>query len=187
METVTVGRGSWWIGHPGRRQYDNGMRFMPERDEDVVNDTLNLWHGFGVPARKPEGKSGAAGCKLFLDHGLKIICSGNEEHFDYLMKREAFIAQRRTRSEIAVALRTEEEGTGKGFWCRTLNRLYGVHAMQVQKPEHVIGKHNKHLEVLLRLTADEALFVGDPRHRNALFGLITEPTITIEPKIRRRL
>ena len=155
---------------------------MPERDEDVVNDTLNLWHGFGVPARKPEGKSGAAGCKLFLDHGRKIICSGNEEHFDYLMKREAFIAQRRTRSEIAVALRTEEEGTGKGFWCRTLNRLYGVHAMQVQKPEHVIGKHNKHLEILLRLTADEALFVGDPRHRNALFGLITEPTNTIEPK-----
>ena len=54
--------------------------------------------------------------------------------------------------------------------------------MQVQKPEHVIGKHNKHLEILLRLTADEALFVGDPRHRNALFGLITEPTNTIEPK-----
>jgi hypothetical protein len=35
---------------------------------------------------------------------------------------------------------------------------------------------------LLRLTADEALFVGDPRHRNALYGLITEPTVTIEPK-----
>jgi hypothetical protein len=158
------------------------MRFIPERDEDVVNNTLNLWHGFSIPARKPEGKSGAAGCKLFLDHGRKIICSGNEEHFDYIMKREAFIAQRRTLSEIAVALHTIEEGTGKGFWCRTLNRLYGVHAMQLQKPEHVIGKHNKHIEILLRLTADEALFVGDPRHRNALFGLITEPTNTIEPK-----
>lgn len=54
--------------------------------------------------------------------------------------------------------------------------------MQVQKPEHVIGKHNKHLEILLRLTADEALFAGDPRHRNALYGLITEPENTIEPK-----
>ena len=54
--------------------------------------------------------------------------------------------------------------------------------MQVQKPEHVVGKHNPHLETLLKLCADEALFVGDPRHRNALFGLITEPTIDIEPK-----
>ena len=60
-ETVEVGLGSWWIGHPHRRQYDGGMRFMPERDEDVVKDTLNLWQGFARRGRKPEGKSGAAG------------------------------------------------------------------------------------------------------------------------------
>ncbi len=116
-EEKEVPLGSWWIGHPHRRQYDGGMRFMPERDEDVVNDTLNLWQGFAVSARKPAGKSGEAGCKLFLDHGSKIICSGNEDHFDYLIKREAFIVQKRTRSEVAVGLRTEGEGTGKGIWC----------------------------------------------------------------------
>ena len=181
-EAVSVKLGSWWVGNPNRRQYDGGMRFMPNRDEDVVGDTLNLWQGFAVAARKPEGKSGAAGCNLFLDHGLKIICSGNEAHFDYLMKREAFIAQRRTRSEIAVGYRSDEEGTGKGFWCRGFNRLYGRHAMEVQNPDHVIGKHNPHLENLLKLTADEALFALDPRHRNALYNLITEPHITIEPK-----
>ena len=32
------------------------------------------------------------------------------------------------------------------------------------------------------LGADEVFFVGDPRHRNTLFNLITEPTLTIEPK-----
>jgi hypothetical protein len=175
-------RGTWWLGHPERRQYDGGMRFMPEHDEGVVDDTLNLWEGFGVQAKKPNGRSGARGCSRFLTHGLHIICSGNEEHFDYLMKREALIAQRRIRSEVAVGLQTEVEGTGKGFWCRVLNRLYGQHAMQVLKPEHVTGKHNKHLEQLLRLTADEALFALDPRHRNAMFSLITEPSLTIEPK-----
>ena len=122
----------------------------------------------------------AASCSSTTDS--KIICSGNEEHFDYLIKREAFIAQKRTRSEIAVGLQTEVEGTGKGFWCRNINRLYGNHAMEVQNPEHVIGKHNTHLESLLRLTADEALFAPDPNHRNALYNLITEPHITIEPK-----
>ena len=34
----------------------------------------------------------------------------------------------------------------------------------------------------MRLTADEALFAPDPKHRNALYNLITEPQITIEPK-----
>lgn len=181
-ETVPVRVGTWWIGHPHRRQYDGGMKFMPQRDEEVVDNVLNLWRGFSVTPRKPEGRSGASGCKLFLDHGLTIICSNDTGHYDYLIKREAFIAQHRVRSEIAVALRTESEGTGKGFWCRGVNHLYGAHAMQVQNPEHVIGKHNPHLEKLLRLTADEALFAGNPLHRNSLYGLISEPTNTIEPK-----
>jgi Mesyanzhinovviridae DNA primase len=181
METITMGLGSWWLSQPKRRQYDGGMRFMPNRDEKVVNETLNLWEGFAITARKPDGKSGAAGCQLLLDHGFKIICSGNEAHFDYLIKREAFIAQRRMRSEIAVGLKTETEGTGKGFWSRAFNHLYGPHAMEVQKPEHVLGKHNAHLESLVRLTADEAIFAGDPRHRNGLYNLITE-LLTIERK-----
>jgi len=155
---------------------------MPEKDEDVVGGTLNLWQGFSVAARKPDGKSGAYGCQRFLDHGLKVICSGNEKHFDYLMKREALIAQKRIRSEVAVGLRTKEEGTGKGTWSTTLNRLYGPHAMEVNNPEHVTGKHNPHLQSLLRLTADEALFALNPLHRNALYNLITEPRLTIEPK-----
>ena len=54
--------------------------------------------------------------------------------------------------------------------------------MQIQNPEHVIGKFNPHLEILLRLTADEALFANKDQHRNALYNLITEPTIVIEPK-----
>ena len=141
-----------------------------------------MYQGFSIQPRKPEGGSGASGCQQFLDHGRVIICSGNEEHWDYLLKREAWIAQYRRRSEIAAAYRTEAEGSGKGFWCNNLGHLYGPNYMQINKPEHVIGKFNPHLETLIKLGADEALFVKDPRHRNALFSLITEPTVTIEPK-----
>src|SRR5262249_45348387 len=108
--------------------------------------------------------------------------SGDEAHFDYLIKREAWIAQNRARSEVAVCLRTEAEGTGKGHWARAISRLYGRHGMQLLKPEHVVGKFNPHLEVLLQLIADEALFAGDPRQRDALYGLITEPVVSIERK-----
>lgn len=182
FKTKSIPLGSWWIGHTGRRQYDGGRKFLPQHDTKVVGNTLNMFEGFPIRASKPEGRSGASGCQLFLDHGRTIMCSGNEEHWDYLLKREAWIAQHRRRSEIAAAYRTEAEGSGKGFWCNHLGRLYGPHYMQVSNPEHVIGKHNPHLETLIKLCADEALFVGDPRHRNALFSLVTEPTLTIEPK-----
>ena len=111
-----------------------------------------------------------------------IICNGNEEHFDYLRKREATILQKRIRTEVALGLQTKEEGCGKGFYEKTMGRLLGTHAMQITNPKHIIGNFNPHLETLLRVTADEALFVGNHEHRNALFSLITEPTLTIEPK-----
>ena len=180
-ELQSQGLGTHWISSPKRRQYDGGMAFMPQHDGDVGN-RLNLFRGFGVKAVKPDGKSGAAGCQKFLDFMRDIICNGNEEHFDYLRKREATILQKRIRSEVALGLQTKEEGCGKGFYEATMGRLLGSTAMQVTNPKHIIGNFNPHLETLLRLTADEALFVHNPEHRNALFGLITEPTLTIEPK-----
>ena len=174
--------GAWWLRQPRRRQYDGGQKFMPQHNAEVVGNVLNMFEGFPLQPRKPGGRSGASGCQLFLDHGFKIMCNGNEEHWEYLRKREAWIAQNRRRSEIAAAYRTEAEGSGKGFWCNHLGHLYGPYFMQVSNPAHVIGKHNPHLETLIKLCADEALFVGDPRHRNALFSLITERTLTIEPK-----
>jgi len=180
MKSVPLG--AWWLAQRRRRQYDGGQKFMPQHLAEVVGDTLNMFEGFPIQPRKPEGRSAASACNLILDHGFKIICSGDEEHWDYLLKREALIAQERRRSEVAVALRTDAEGAGKGIWCNTLGHLYGSHYMQINKPEHVIGKFNPHLEILLKLCADEAIFAGDPRHRNTLFNLITEPTLTIEPK-----
>jgi hypothetical protein len=174
--------GSYWVSSPHRRQYDNGMAFMPCHDDPVVGGRLNLWCGYGVKPIKPDGKSGAAGCDKFLSLMHKVICGGNGEHFDYLEKREAFILQKRKRTEIALGLHTLQEGAGKGFYEKHMGHLLGNHAMQVTNPRHVIGNFNPHLETLLRLTADEALFVGNPEHRNALFGLITEPKLTIEPK-----
>jgi len=181
-EEKTVPMGNYWVGSQYRRQYDDGMAFMPQPDKKRVYSKLNLWRGYGVKSVKPDGKSGAAGCNKFLDFMLKVICGGNEQHFDYLRKREATILQRRIRTEIAIGLHTEEEGVGKGFYESKMSHLLGSHAMRVTNPKHVIGAFNPHLETLLRLTADEALFVGNHEHRNALFGLITDTPLTIEPK-----
>jgi hypothetical protein len=175
--------GAWWLRHERRRQYDGGMAFMPQHDQDHVGDVLNTWRGFAVQPLKPEGSSGASGCHLMLDHIRLILCSGDEEHFDFFMKRLASIIQTRRRTEVALALATKIEGTGKGFYVKhVMSALLGSAHMEISNPEHLTGKHNQHLEILLSLCADEALFAGDPRHRNALYSLITEPMITVEPK-----
>lgn len=173
--------GTFWISSPHRRQYDGGMAFMPHHDGDV-GDKLNLWRGFGVKAIKPAGKRSAKeGCERFLDFMGNIICSGDEANIKYLLKREATILQKRIRSEVALGMRTKEEGVGKGFYERAMRKITG-HAMQLTNAKHIIGAFNPHLEPLLRLTADEALFVGNHEHRNALFSLITEDEMTLEPK-----
>ena len=156
-------------------------RSCREHDGDV-GDRLNLWRGFGVKAIKPAGKNAGDGCARFLYFMLNIICSGNEMDFEYLLKREAIILQERTRTEVALALQTRRKAAARASMSGPWRQLLGNHAMQLGNADHIIGKFNPHLETLLRVTADEALFVGDPRHRNALFGLITEPTLTIEPK-----
>jgi hypothetical protein len=181
-ELQSVPLGTHWIGSTDRRQYDGGMEFMPKRDGDFGNK-LNLWRGFGCKPIKPApGSRAEAGCQKFLDFMRDIICSGNDVDFQYLLRREAIILQKKIRSEIALGLRTTEEGCGKGFYERVMGHLLGNHAMQVSNPKHIIGNFNPHLQTVLRLTADEALFVGNHEHRNALFGLITEPKLTIEPK-----
>jgi hypothetical protein len=178
----SVPMGTYWLDSRNRRQYDGGMAFVPHHDEGVIRDRLNLWRGYGVAPAKPKGESGAAGCNLFLNFMRDVICSGNAEHFDYLRKREAFILQKRIRCEIALGLRTEAEGCGKGFYENSMGHLLGHHAMVITNPKHIVGAFNPHLETLLRMTADEALFAGSHDHRNALFSLITEPKLTIEPK-----
>jgi len=134
---------------------------MPQHEAEVVGNVLNMFEGFPIQPRKPEGRSGASGCQLFLDHGFKIICSGSEEHWDYVLKREAWIAQNRQRSEIAAAYRTEAEGSGKGFWCNSLGHLYGPYYMQVNNPAHVIGKHNPHLARIIHGGVDFLEVSGD--------------------------
>ena len=170
-----IALGAWWLRQERRRQYNGGVALMPWTDAESENGILNLWTGFGF-------KPAAGNWSLFKRHIFANLCGRNEEYYAYLIRWMAWIVQKRNQSGVAVLLRGDEEGTGKGFFTRHYGMLFAEHFMQLNNPEHVIGKFNPHLQNLLLLNADEALFVGDPRHRNALWGLTTEPTITIEPK-----
>lgn len=74
------------------------------------------------------------------------------------------------------------KGVGKGTLGNALCRLFGAHGMQISNREHLVGKFNMHQMHTSFLFADEAYWPGDKQSEGTLKRLITEPTLTIEPK-----
>ncbi|AQZ95764.1 hypothetical protein BVH74_13840 [Halopseudomonas phragmitis] len=165
--------GAWWLAHPNRRQYER-VTFAP--GQDTPPDVYNTWKGFAVDA--------AAGDKHlpFLDHIRDNVCSGDEEHYRYLLGWMArAVQQPGCPGEVAVVLRGKR-GTGKGFLAKVFGGLFGRHYLPVTDSRHVTGNFNAHLRDCVVLFGDEALYAGDKRHESTLKSLITEETIAIERK-----
>jgi hypothetical protein len=173
--TKEVGRGTWWLQHPDRRQY-RAVVFEPGASEAAIRGKFNLWRGFAVAA------DDAGDCSLYIKHLEENICSGNVEHFEYLLNWMAWGVQNPgERAEVAVVMRGGE-GAGKGMAIKTYGALFGAHYAHATKPEHVVGKFNAHLQQCSVLFADEAFFAGDRSSEGHLKGVITEETLRIEPK-----
>jgi phage/plasmid-associated DNA primase len=119
---------------------------------------------------------------LIRQHLLEVICSGNEPEYDWLISWLARAVQHpELHAEVAVVLRGLK-GTGKGTLGQILSRLFRHHALQISNPNHFTGRFNGHLVDVLFLFVDEAFWAGDKAGDGTLKGLVTEPTIPIEPK-----
>src|SRR5215469_15678361 len=69
--------GKFWLSHPQRRSFKNGVVFDPTTTESRCG-FLNLWRGF---AFKPV----AGSWEKLKTHIRVVICKNNREYFDYLM------------------------------------------------------------------------------------------------------
>jgi hypothetical protein len=169
--TREIGIGTWWVGHPRRRQYDS-IGYYPNQSDPA---RLNLWQGFAC-----EPKPGD--CSLYMQHVRHNICAGNADHFHYTVNWMAHAVQRpEIQPGVAIILRGKE-GTGKGVFVTMLGRCFGPHFRHVVNEKHLTGNFNAHLQQCTLLYADEAFFAGDRGHESTLKALITEDSILIEPK-----
>lgn len=161
-----------WYGWPGRREYEQVV-FAPE--QQVAPNTLNLWQGFGVQARR-------GSWQRMRHHIEQVICNGDPALGTYLLNWIARLIQKPwLPGEVAIVLRGGQ-GTGKGSLGHAIRRIFGAHGMHVAQPEHLVGKFNSHLKSCCFLFSDESFFAGDPRHIKILKSLVTEPVLTIEMK-----
>ncbi|QYW02155.1 DNA primase [Stenotrophomonas phage Sonora] len=171
-QPIQKAAGSWWVDHPQRRQYET-IVFAPGSE---IEDAYNLWRGFAVdalPGTRHES---------FLHHLRDNLCSGNLQHFNYLVGWMARAVQHPdSPGEVAVVLRGKR-GTGKSFFSKTFGSLFGRHYLQVSDSKHLVGAFNAHLRDTIILFGDEAFFAGDKKHESVLKTLITEEQIIIEGK-----
>jgi hypothetical protein len=171
---VDMRLGQWWLRHSGRRQY-RGVTFVPNGPE-VINGCLNLWRGWGV-------EPGAGDWSLIRDHIETVVAAGNAVFAEYVIRWIAWAIQNPDKqAEVALVL-IGDKGAGKGTMARVLQRVFGAHAFQASSPDEVAGRFNGHLQDCILFVADEAYW-GD-KHKacvGRLQGMITEPTLSIEPK-----
>jgi hypothetical protein len=165
--------GDYWFNHQDRKTYMNGFVFMPEGD--CPSGTYNLWRGFGV-----EPVQGVV--TPILDYIKKVLCTGDQTNYDYLINWLAYGVQHADRQgEVAAVLRGLK-GTGKSTLGRLMVKIYGRHGMPITNSRHLVGNFNAHLREKVFLFADEAFFAGDRQAEDVLKGLVTEGHATIEKK-----
>jgi hypothetical protein len=163
-----------WLEWKGRRAYKNVV-FLPGVEE-VPEGTFNMWPGWGVEP-DPSGR-----CDRFYDFVRRIICRGNEEHYEWLLTFLAHMVQRSMeRPETAVALRGGQ-GVGKTFFGKVFKRLLGSSHITVNRFEQITKSFNKHLEGCLLLQCEEAVWGGHHSSAGILKDLVTGDTLMIEQK-----
>lgn len=162
-----------WLEYKSRRDFRSVTFAPPPRVADERD--YNLWKGFAIEPAPGD-------CSLFLGHLYEVICSSNQEHYDYLINLLALTCQEPgTPSEVATVLRGEP-GTGKGIFVRAMGDLFGRHYVHVDKVDDLVGHFNASLSGKVIVFADEAFWAGDKREAGALKRIITEPTLTVTRK-----
>lgn len=163
--------GTYWFNHAQRRQLE-GIVFAPGK---VTPGQYNLWRGFAVNPKEGD-------CSLYLKHIRDIICSGDENIYNYVIGWMAHSVQNMDNLVGTAIVLKGKQGAGKGIFVREFGRLFGGHFTHISQSSHLTGKFNAHLKQTIVLFADEACWGGDKQAEGPLKALITEPTLLIEGK-----
>lgn len=167
-----------WLKHPKRNQY-TGIEFKPygiNSEPPEKSTKFNLWTGFSV---EPDPN---ASCVLFLDHLKNIICSGNEAHYDYLIKWFAHMVQfPQIKPGVAVIARGLK-GTGKDTPFEYFGKIVSKNYVPLGSTKELFAKFNVYLEKALLVHMQEGFWAGNSQEGSELKSIITSNIQSCEPK-----
>lgn len=162
-----------WMRHKQRREYPNGIVFAPN---SVVEGAYNHWQGFSVAP--DDTKS----CKLFLKHLFEVFCSGNAEHYEYMLCWLAHMIQFPEDKPGVAVIAKGKKGAGKDTVFEYIGKIFTSHYVTIATKDQFVGKFNAHQERCLLLHVQEGFWAGDKRDEGSLKYLITSHEVMIEPK-----
>lgn len=175
-----------WLLDPKRLHFPYGFVFDPsiEPVENYLKEkqwtTFNLWKGFAVP---PE----SGDVKPFLDFVREVVSSHDEALLQWIMAWLANIFQEPANKPGTALVLRGEQGIGKSFFVSCIGLILGHrNFIEVNDPEHTVGRFGGHLKGKLVLCADEGSFITG-KASGKLKNLITADTIALEEKYKNTI
>jgi len=181
-----------WVGYEGQKGGVHHIKphevFAGARQRPTYLDTcfepnpakvpphaFNLWTGFAVVPREGDWSK----MRWHIKH---VLCSGNEEHFNYVMTFLASIFARPGVKIPASLAFMGEQGTGKSKVFDWVRQAIGSAALKVSSGRHLTGNFNAHLDGKIFLTCEEAFWGGEKKEEGPLKDIISSETLQIEGK-----
>jgi hypothetical protein len=162
-----------WMRHKKRREYPNDIIFAPGLTREGY---FNHWKGWSVLPDED------GSCELWLKHLKEVICSGVEEHYEYLLGWFAHMVQKPwDKPGVAVVLRGKKR-IGKDTIMDYFGGLCEDHHVKIANQDQLTGKFNSHQEKCLILHVEEGFWAGSKQAEGSLKHLITSEKVLIEPK-----
>lgn len=163
-----------------------GMTFDPTEDEIIINTVegpkVNQWRGFEV---KPNPQTVLKEqVKPFLDYLHDIVCNGDKVAFEWVQAWIADLFQYPGNKPGTAVVLLGVQGAGKSFLGeRIIGPIIGPHHYsQINSVTKLTDKFNANVDNKVFIQCDEAVHSYQKDVASRLKAMITDSTITVEPK-----
>ena len=180
-KTTSKGSGPFinaWLCDPNIKTYENANVYPP--GTVCPPNTLNLWQPFAV--EKITDYTTVSIDKI-LDHIKNVLCKGDNLIYEYVLDWiSGLFVEPSKKGPILVWI--SKPGVGKTIFMEFLKALLGTHLyFETSDPNRdVWGAHNVSIAGKLLVNISEAGKADVAKSLGKLKALVTDPTITLNPK-----
>jgi hypothetical protein len=174
-----------WMKNPGRNTYT--LKVFDPTPGDKPSYVLNTYGGLRYA--KDElleaalTKKGQLGKKQLNGHILTILCAGDMQKYNYLMRALAIKARWPWKKVKAMIVMTGNEGAGKSILMHAYGKLFGSYFVEIQDFHKLIKSNfNAILANKLVASVEEGFAPKSVQCVSAMKALVTQETYLITEK-----
>jgi Family of unknown function (DUF5906) len=176
-----------WVDSPRKRKC-LGIKFWPSTTavdpEDPDNKLFNTWRGWPT---KPVWN--LEKWKIIHRYIHVVICNRDCEKTRHLLDYYAHLFQKpEQKPSFGIALRGEEEGTGKSMFFEEMKKIVGRdNSFTTADPERIFGNNNPGMNCCLQLHLEEVEWALYRRYANKLRDLFTRKILNVNNKWEKQI